>query len=121
MRREQKRQRAGEAHLLGKPAQRGVARRLARSRVAAAGVGTQPAGMILAGGALLQQQAVVVVAYDHRNGAVAQALTVRLELAHGAERPVIGIDENHLVGRVLRAPHYVIFTYSKSPGLLSMP
>src|SRR5919198_764093 len=77
--------------------------------------------MILAGGALLQQQAVLAVADDHRDGAMAQSLPVRLQLAHRAERPVMLIDEDHLVGGILRAPHHVIFTYSKSPGLLSIP
>ena len=76
-----------QAELLEQPAPGAVGRALAPMRMRAAGVGPQPAAMILAVGALLDQQLVAGEDED-RYGQVLLAQAMRLQLAHREQRAV---------------------------------
>ncbi len=77
---EQRFERAGDAHLLREPPMRGVGDAFARQRMRAAGIGPQPAGMILGRVPALQQELAVGIAHQRRDGAMAQPAPVGVEL-----------------------------------------
>ena len=53
---------------------------LTGARMAAAGIGPQPAGMVFSGGASMQQDSPVSIADDDGYSAVSQPVPMRLEL-----------------------------------------
>src|SRR5688572_3346867 len=65
--------------------------------MAAAGVGPQPAGMVLRRIAPLQQELALGVSHQGRDRAVLESAAVRVELARGADRDVAGIDQDDVV------------------------
>ena len=87
-------ERARKAHLFLQPALGRIGKRFARTRVAAAGVGPQAAGMVLVGVPLLEEEAVVSIEHKHRKRAMEPALGVGFELVCRSKRTVVGIDKD---------------------------
>ncbi len=67
-------------------------------RMTAAGVRPETAGVILAGGTSLEEEATGWVEEKNRKGAVKEPLGVRTELLGGADRPVILVHQHNRVG-----------------------
>src|SRR5262249_10932679 len=91
-------ERAGKSHLLQEPSQCGVGGCLVRQRMAAAGIGPEPARVILRRIAPLQKKLAVRVAHQHRDRAMSQSALMRIELAGGADLHIVGIDQDHRIG-----------------------
>src|SRR5262249_55579280 len=70
---------------------------LARTRMAAAGVRPEPARMIFAPVALLQQEAALVVDHEDRERAVQEPAAMHGLLAAGADRAVAFVDQDQLL------------------------
>src|SRR5262245_58370477 len=90
-------ERAGNSHFLHQAPPRRSIHLLSRPRVAAAGVGPQPPGMIFVAMPLLQEQAPALVPELNGDRAVQATLSVRRELWRHADGAIIGIDEDHLL------------------------
>ena len=76
-------------------AARGHGDRLARARMAAGGVGPQPARVVLVVRAALQQHLAVAVEHEHAERAVQQPPLVRIQLGRLAHLPVVLVDQHH--------------------------
>jgi hypothetical protein len=91
------------AELLAEAADRGGADALARARMAAAAVPPQPARMIFAAGAALDEEPPLAVDEEDGESAVEQAAAVDLGLAGGALRAAGFGDEDQLLFGLHRA------------------
>src|SRR3974390_2134869 len=76
---------------------RGAGHLLAGPRVRAAGVGPQASGVVLARGALLDEQAARTVEHEHREGAVQRPAPVHGLLVPGPDRRAPLVAQHDLV------------------------
>ncbi len=86
-----------DPHFFAEPAFGSRQRRLARARVAAAGVRPLSLGVIFAGLPLLQKQPALSVVDEDGNRPVQVPFAMRGELSLQADFPVLGVHENNLL------------------------
>lgn len=91
---------AGEPHLLHEASFRGGADLFTRARVAAAGVGPETGGVVLAHGSPLQHEVATFIEDEHREGTVAHSSAMSLQLAQGAGVPVLVVNKHHFLASV---------------------